>query len=414
MRQLRRLAYLLLLVAVCLSKDSNAQTAKEIKPPQPELNISFERNSVEIGDTILVVLQVQNKSDYKLQNVRLEMDAPSFLHLIGADNLSVPYINLDSLGEYSTLKNNRIFIRILPRARVGEFNIVFTLSFEWGIEKAKYTGHVTTNKPLKIGLFGTDNVIGVPLALAQFIVPGLFFLFILRIFRVMPAKSLETDEKLIVGVLVSLVCVFIVSLFRNSSNAWIRQFDLGNSISVQKLFFLALSGIILGLLVVGGWYIVKRWQEMRRKQLLFLGDEANARLILKALQLNSKYNGKAWQFTCKDGSMYKGSHYFQTEGSYILIGAFRIDSEKLSDVEKVKIKQYVGPGNSIKSKKNILAIIDIIGLEEKGKLTPRDPVKKIVKGVTTGTTSAYHRISKDDFVSSAQVEEPNMELLVLD
>ncbi|MGB8193296.1 MAG: hypothetical protein WCF67_15305 [Chitinophagaceae bacterium] len=381
----------------------------EIKTPQPAVNIFFDRSRIEIGDTVYIVLQLSNNSAFQLSNLQLEMDAPRFLRLISSNGERNTHLNPDSVRNHSILKTSQLAIVASSPGSVGDFNIVLTLSYEWQQNNLKQQGQVLVEKSLKIGFFGTDNVVGIPLAFAQFIVPGLFFLLVLRLLKVMGSKDLETNEKLIAGVLVSVFCVFVVNAI---GRKLVRDFDLGNTISVGKLFFLALTGTILGIITAAGWHWWKSKQEKEKRKLAFSGSEKDAELINKALQLNPAYEGFAWEFMCKDGSVYHGSHYFETPFSYILLAAFLIEAEDLTDADKEAIKKHFNGANIAQNKKDIMAVLEIAGKSATAKVSVRDTVKRVVKGKPLSVGRSF-TINKDEYRSKTNISEAYMKLLVL-
>lgn len=391
------------------ARDNN----KEVKPPQATLAIFFERNSVEIGDSFFVVVQVINQSGYQLSDLQLVMDGPGFVQLNGAQATPNHPIRFGDLSAYSALKRNQLPLIVSSKALVGDFNLVFTLSYQWKADQLVYQSKVTAEKPLKIGLFGTDKVIGVPLAFAQFIVPGLFFLSLLGMFKIPVVQALGAHEKLIMSVLVSVVCLFLVDIIGKKSGwKWTQQLDQGGAISIEKLFLLALSGIVLGLLVLLFYYCYRWWLERQKAKMVFRGDETDIELIQKALQLNPKYEGFPWQFTCKDGTTYMGSHYFETDFSYVLLAAFKIEKETLTPEEKAKIDKHSMEEKLLQTGKHLLAVIAVIDNSSKVKLSVRNPVKKIVvpDPIDVGL---FYTINKDEFRSKQHTSEKNMRLVEL-
>jgi hypothetical protein len=386
---------------------------KEIKPPQPGLTITFERSNVEIGDSILIVVQVSNSSDYNLTDLLLVMDGPGWVSLSDTGKGRAGQIGLDEVLAYSMVARSHILVRVGTSGQVGDFNILFALQYKWKEGNNVHQGQVSVEKPLKIGLFGTDNVIGVPLAFAQFIVPGLFFLFMLRILKVSENKDMAADEKIIVSVIVSVICLFLVDLIgKNVDWEWTKQFNLGSTISVQKLFVLALSGVFLGIVVFLVWAFFRWRRKKQQEKLAFTGQETNAGLVYKALKLNQKYEGFPWQLSAKEGGDFICAHYFETDFSYILVGAFKIDQEKLTDEDKTKIKKHCTGVKIIQTRKHLLAVIKILGGETATLLEVRNPVKKVTESSKTDL-GRFYTLDKSELRSKSNVQEDFMKLIEL-
>lgn len=396
----------------CLGEDGDKK--QEVKPPQPALSIYFERSSVEIGDSVVIVVQVTNPSDIPVSDCQLTMNGPAFLQLSSTEATTGHPIAIGNLPAFSALNDNKLHLVVLPKALVGDFNLVFTLSYHWNAGKNAYQSQVTAEKSLTVGLFGTDKVIGIPLAFAQFIVPGLFFLSLLGLLKVPFFQTAGTHEKLIMSVLISAVCLFIMSFIgRNTGWKWSQQFDRGGTISIEKLFVLALSGIVLGLLVSACWHLYQRWRRQQEAKIAFRGDEPYYELVRKALQLNSAYEGQPWQFTCIDGTVYIGSHYFETAFSYILLGAFKINREEWSKDEQKLLDKYSENGMLIQSGKQLLAVVKLLATKKATQqLFVRNPVKKKVQENLTDV-DAYVTITKEEFRARQHVREQKMQLVEL-
>lgn len=374
-------------------------------PPAPALTISLQSSSLEIGDNSRVTIGLVNNSAYALYDLKLTMAAPEFVRL-GANGA-------DTVASYSSFLKSGLPLKISDHGKVGDFALLFTLTYHWKEGKQDHQGQVSVEKPLKIGLFGTDRVVGVPLAFAQFIVPGLFFLFILRIFGVARDKELGADDKIIVSVLISVTCLFIVDLIAKYSGwAWTKQFDPDAPISVQKLFYLAFSGAVLGLLVTLWWAARKKWLAYERRKLDFTGAETNAGLIYKALKLNSHYFGSAWQFTDKEGTQYTCAHYFELDTSYVLLGSFKLDKENTPADKKEKLEKHAVKGKLIQTRKHLLKVIKIMGGKDSDSFINRNLVKKKTADAAEAKDDGrFYQMGRDEFRSKTKVKANSMELI---
>jgi hypothetical protein len=390
------------------------QAPATLTPPQPTLTVSLESGTVEIGDSVQVAIGLTNNSAYLLSGLRLTMDAPEFVQLGQPGAVATNSISLDSLAAWSAQHRGHLLLKVLSRGQVGNFNLLFNLQFQWRTADGMHTGQATLEKPLVIGLFGSDKVVGVPLAFAQFIVPGLFFLFLLRIFRAGGNQELGADDKIIVSVIISVICLFIVDkLARNTGWAWTKQLDPDGTVSIKKLFFLAVSGAVLGAVWAGGVWGRRFWKKRQAKQLEFTGSETNAGLIYKALQLNRGYEGFAWEFTTKSGDVYRAAHYFITDFNYVLLGAFKVDREKLDADTLKKVQRHSKDGHLVQRRKDLLAVVKILGGEASTRVDTRNLVKRTAGGAETDA-GKFYILNKDEYRSKTNVMAAKMQLIDLE
>jgi len=390
------------------------QASPTLTPPQPALTVSLESGTVEIGDSVRVAIGLTNNSAYPLSGLRLTLDAPEFIQLQPpGDTLTTP-IGPDTVAAWSALHRGSFLLKVLPRGQVGNFNLLFNLQFQWRAADGLHTGQVLLEKPLVIGLFGSDKVVGVPLAFAQFVVPGLFFLFVLRVLGAGGSKELGADDKIIVSVIISVICLFIVDkLARNTGWAWTRQLDPDGTVSIKKLFLLAVSGAVLGGVWAGGvWF--RRYRKKRlAKRLEFTGAETNAGLIYKSLKLNPGYEGFAWEFTTKTGDVYRAAHYFMTEFNYVLLGAFKVDREKPAADTLKRVETHSKDGHLVQRRKDLLAVIEVLGGKDSTGVDTRNLVKRIAGGVETDA-GKFYILNKDEYRSKTNVGAAKMQLLELE
>ena|GEM_PF-6058672 len=403
----------LLFVFLPHSWSQTGRAPEPVTPPQPALTVSLESGSLEIGDSVQVTLGVTNNSAYTLSELRLEMDAPEFIRLSQPGIAAVDSIGLDSLAAWSALHRGHLLLKVLPRGQVGTVNLLFNLRFQWRTKDGIHSGQASLEKPLVIGLFGTDKVVGVPLAFAQFVVPGLFFLFLLRVLGAGGSKELGAEDKIIVSVIISVICLFVVDrLGRNTGWGWTRQLDPDGTVSIKKLFLLALCGAAVGLIWAAGVWGNRYYRKRRIAKLEFTGAETNAGLVYKALKLNPRYEGSAWEFTTKEGDVYRAAHYFMTDFSYVLLGAFKIDRETLDAETKAKVEARSKNGRLSQTRKELLAVIRILGGENSKAVGPRNLVKHTGEGGENDEGKTYI-LNKDEYRSKTQVKVEDMQLIQL-
>lgn len=186
----------LILVLFLLALGGKGEPAKEIAPPAPSLIVSFERQNVRENDCVNVELLVTNPSALELAEVSLDAVGPSFLHWYSGrceakkdregTNFSGPNSSPLSLGNVpaqSPMKQELHF-HSSDTIEVGEYNVLFIVHYGWKTTRGVSRSVISAEKPVKISFLGNESVAGIPLALAGFIVPGLLFLILLKIFRV--------------------------------------------------------------------------------------------------------------------------------------------------------------------------------------------------------------------------------------
>ena len=119
------------------------------------------------------------------------------------------------------------------------YNIPFTVECEWYDGKVSHQSHVTAERTVNIDVLGVNEVMGVPLAFASFIVPGMFFWLVLSLSKRW-CRGLwdETDEKPALSVIASLGAMLMATMVHA---AWGRPldgrgyFDPNGDVSSQKL-----------------------------------------------------------------------------------------------------------------------------------------------------------------------------------
>jgi hypothetical protein len=172
-----------------------------------------------------------------------------------------------------------------------------------------------------MSLLGTDNIAGVPLALAGLIVPGLLFWVVVGWFRVPWAKS-ELGEITLYSIPISLL--FMVA------GRWAPAMDVGSGIGVVKLGCLALGGAVLGG-IVGLVDYMRRRAKQEAEDALVIADSDDMPELIGKLAARHRYAGpKTMQVTLKDGRQYAGSWAVRDGGYTYLFGAFYIDSSLVS------------------------------------------------------------------------------------
>ncbi|MEK6285106.1 MAG: hypothetical protein AABO57_05140 [Acidobacteriota bacterium] len=309
-----------------------------------------------------VEIWFSNDSQQAFSEVELHIAGPDFLEW--RDNscdgppLSRPFGTI--VTPNSTL-NRTLCVRTGPRIKVGNYNILFTLEFKWEANNVGRASYVVSEKPLNVSLFGSDSVAGVPLGLAGFIVPGLFFWLAVSVWKVPWSVGLALGEKLIYSVLVSigfmvsatLVSYLLVSVGIVRGGGWVNYIDVSTGISVVKLLALAIVGAVLGSFVGGINHFLRQRSEKAKR--IEFGDDTQTKLD-KLLVLNPDYRQlmklnpgflPRTVVRMKSGEQYIGSLSAMTAGTRWLFGWFEIDLVGQPRDVIDKVQKYKKSGNQL-------------------------------------------------------------------
>ncbi len=318
---------------------ASAANPTDPQPVKPSVSVSFSRQVIRENGSTEVELWMTNDSDHQLFNVEMHVAGADFLqwHEDSCEGkVFTQSIGLGSIDAHSSLRRH-FCVTTTSEIKVGEFNTLFTFQYQWQTDKGLFNSVVTLEKSIKSNIFGSDNVAGIPLAFAGFVVPGLFFWFVIHFFRAPWNVGVALGDKLIYSVLVS-ICIVGVG-------QWITPIDVSDGISLDKLIRLAGVGALLGVVAGGTDYSIRgaRRRRVAAREIAFGDDE---QIILgKLLQLNPEIKpGQAFEVRLKQGELYKGSMFFRTATVTYLVGWFKISLKGLSPqiVEKMKRLQQRG------------------------------------------------------------------------
>ena len=330
--------------------------------PKLSLFMYLEHETIRENDPMHIVIWILNESSQNLTDIKLYVAAPVFLHWYQDESSLIDSCNgpeirfplrVDSMSAHSTL--NYKFCAKFTSGRVGTFKLLSTVQYRWITDKRQGQSYATSEeKSFSIDIFGTDEVLGIPLAFAGFVVPGLFLWFTLHTFRVPFSLNLPSDEKLIFSVVTS-VCLMGLPLLIRSFFDWeLKYLDMSSEISAIKLVALAVIGIVFGLLV-GGGYRLLLWLKMRaeREKLISPNDDY-VRFLIAILKLNPNYIGVPIRIKDSEGNQYVGSHFAETTGSIdvYLVGSFQIKAQELKAI--IDIGNFLDQKNNLKQDRTVL------------------------------------------------------------
>lgn len=345
---MRRFLPFLFLLVFCLPSAAVCQRPSPSPlppPPKPNIAITFERQAIKESDAIQARVWFSNEWDQTLSNVTLHIDSPTFLTW-----------NADTCGKWSAkgfeggLVDNVVNlnsvapneVRVVPLCMksgsgivVGDFNVSFTFEYSWPGKNNASRSFVMSEKTLKANLFGSDSVAGVPIALAAFIVPGLFFWLVIGLLKLPWSVGPALGDKVVYSVIASLGLLGAVNFLRP---------DPSGTISLQKLFVFALAGCIAGVSVGGAdvlrRWLVSKWREARAKtdkeRAAKLKEELDPKLndspavlLGKLLKLHPNLQKPRALVRLGDNTQYQGTLMAETDEVTALVGSFRVSRSKI-------------------------------------------------------------------------------------
>jgi hypothetical protein len=367
--------------------------------PKPAVFVNFEEGIIRENETVQGTVWLSNDSEIDLADLKLHINAPEYLGWYetscGGEKLSLP-ISLGDLAAHTTLKKS-LCLQLEPGFDVGTLNLLFIIDYGWMQASSLQKSIVTVEKTMKIDVFGADSLLGIPLAFASFLIPGLFFLLTLQIlFKVPFSLNLKADERLIFSVLLSIVIMAASLWIKNSFRwSWIQILDVSQQISITKLMALATAGVFFGTLVGLIYLLYKLYQRNLENQNIIRPTDPMAQVVEKTLQLNRSYNGNRVIVQLKNGEEYIGSHYAKGNGTLYLLGEFQIDMEKLDQETIQKIRKSMdAKGNLKQDRASLLRVLKV--LPSDASIDVRGQVKQKIQLEEKYTDKAYEAWREDE------------------
>jgi hypothetical protein len=244
------------------------------------------------------------------------------------------------------------------------------------------------------------------------IVPGLFFWFTLSLFRPPPKLEVPLGDRLIYSVIISVVCLMIAGCLGYFFHGpWINYFDISASLSIPKLFALALAGSVpgafIGLLCVGS-RMLKRSKEQER--LITPNDDLTI-LIEKILLLNPNYRGIPVSVRLKDNSEFVGAHWARTTDATFLVGSFEVKQEDLSADLNNQIRPHLKNAQINQEGSDILHVVKAIKASNSALITQSSPVEQLRNNERNETGKNYLRWANDEISGITRDSRKNLPLL---
>lgn len=367
--------------------------------PKPAVFINFGDGTIRENETVQATVWLSNDSETDLVDLKLHIDAPDYVNWYETscegEKLSLP-LPLGDLAAHTTL-NKSICLQLGPGFDVGTLNLLFIIDYGWMQESSLQKSIVTVEKTMKIDVFGADSLLGIPLAFASFLIPGLFFLLTLQIlFKVPFSLNLKADERLIFSVLLSILIMAVSLWIKNSFRwSWIQILDVSQQISINKLMALATAGVFFGTLVGLIYLLYKLYQRNLENQNIIRPTDPLAQVVEKTLQLNKSYNGNRVIVQLKNEEEYIGSHYAKGNGTLYLLGEFQIDREKLEQETLQRIRKSMdAQGNLKQDRASLLRVLK--ALPPDASIDVRGQVKQKIQLEEKYTDKNYEAWREDE------------------
>lgn len=411
---------LLMTVWVWSSALQTAAQTEQAKPPaelpKPSMLVSFERPSLRENDSVWVEILIANGSEYELTNLDLRVAGPAHFNW-HADSCAGAKLEtglpLGAVQARSTLAR-RLCLKTDSEISVGEFNVLFVLQYQLQMGDRTATSFVTAEKTVKANLFGSESIAGVPLALAGFIVPGLIFWLIVGWFKAPWGVGLPLSDKMIYSVLVSLLFIALGSQLNFLNN----YLNIGNGISVAKLFWLAVTGCFFGVVIGGFDYLRRKAQQKRAdERQINVGDD-DSTLLRKLLTLYPNAQHPRATIRLKNGAAYLGSLASRTvkvtvgtperEIIYSMVGWFKLDLQQgLAGVSQ-EIKDEI---TALNDEGKFVKLLEAAGRYKiiEHILVSNDAIQEIKEDDILESTGWPSRQWKDDEVSGLEISEEEEE-----
>lgn len=415
---------LLSLFLALVAYNKGSAQSKEETLLKPTMLVSLENQRLRENESLTVTVLISNESKYELFNTELIVDAPDFLNWHEKEcNEAVitREIKIGTILPNSVIKRRFcVEINSWNKSKVGDFNILFTLNYSAQFENKTLNSFITSEKAIKVDVFGTDSIAGVPLAFAVFIVPGMFFWLVLRLWKIPFSLTLGAEEKLTLSVVFSIICLALATLLNYLIPSpqfplkWIKYFDTSSEISIPKLLALAVTGFILGMICGIAYFLIQKHLQNRRreeeKSKLITTNDDEYSIVKKILLLNPDYMGMPIKVRIKDQGEFIGAHYAETVDDFYLVCSFQVETQQLPNELQKKLESYKNrlPQNT----ENINSVLELIGTENKKDVKMSNPIKQ-PSGINPNLTEHFYKWKKENVISYTRNVSENLPLLIL-
>ena len=338
----KKASYIILSFFLLITASIFAQTTDST--PKPSVTVWLNKQTLRENDCVTIQVWLKNENNIKIDKAELNLSLPEQLKksaqgckLSGenpADNavIALNVINAQNDTKAENVLFREIYVKSDSNITVGDYNLLFNVTYWWTDKKQSKYSLIAVEKPVKVNFLGSDAVAGVPLGLAGFIVPGLFFWLILNLFGVSWAKDKGLGDKLIYSVLVSFLLIGIASLlYKIFPIEFFRSLDISNGISLERMLRLAFAGAVAGI-IVSGIELVKAKLKQRREAQIIVGNLPDKEKIKRFLKESPEFNPgflKRLMRQKTDLPEYKFGKVVKTKSEDVYTGAIGEKGEKL-------------------------------------------------------------------------------------
>ncbi len=417
------LCLVLVTMGLCLTQvAAAAQNSTPAAPADPKIVIviSLQQSTLRITEQVHGVLEISNQADTAADDSSFRAILPDFLVMhVGSCNSPaqdiVGALILGNLPAHSVKTQPFCITLDNSKARSGSFNVLFEVTYSWGTK----TDMVTAEKALGVDLIGSQTILGLPLAFAGFILPGLMLLIALRWFKAPWAVGLSGEDRLIYSVLLSLLLLGPFAWLGSQAGApgWAQFLNFSQEVTIERLGAYVLIGLVFGAVIGAVYQRIKQEQARQLAALKPTINDDNKTLIQKALLLNRDYHGGIVSFRNKQkGSEYIGAHFAEMDGKLYIFSEFRLNADQLDTGINAKLRNIIGTATDFgKNRSLILRVLDAIQKPAESLIQVSNPVMeygadKIAMPVNPDL--AFVELDRADY--SAPMLERNDENVLLD
>lgn len=350
-------------ISLLFLQPSDVKAQDTPKKPILTLTISLRQDILRVNQTIPVSVVITNPSDEVVSNVDLSVTLASSISIYDetcTTKLSSPVLKQEKLAGNTVEKRAYCLKMNTDDAYSGKYNTLFILNYTWNNNPAV----VTIEKTVEVDLIGDSKIVGVPLTLAGFFLPGMVLLAILKMFKIPMVEKLDANLNLVVAVVISSILVGPLSFWANkaATTSWLQIFNLNKQVNFQRIAAFILLGAVIGV-IIGLLYL--RSQSKKK----IASNEQPYNLIEKSLNLNKDYSGKQVIFENKGDKIQTfGAHFVDNGTHYQILPEFCLIIDPDTDhSDHNEICQYYDKNDSDDNKlgRNAKKIRDLLAKMDK-------------------------------------------------
>lgn len=412
--------FILLLASFFIFAKAGQAQAEEV--PKIKMVVSLQQKTIRLNDQVPAIIVIANQSKIQIDSSQLNIYGPGFL-LIHRETCrnpaeSVSQFDMGALAAHASKSQILCFSLDPANARSGAFNVLLSLSYSW----AGQQDLVTEEKEVAVDLIGSETILGIPLAFAGFVLPGMMLLITLNWFKVSWSKDLTGENRFLYGILISLAMLGPLSWLAVQPRAptWLRLFNFFEKVTIESLIAYVVLGFALGALISGFYHL--RQKQLNKEKTILSSDEIPD-LIRKSLGLNPAYKGgQVTIINRKDHSKIVGSHFVVTDSNFYIFPEFRLYLDQLDPTKRDEIAGIIRDSGNTSGqigpyRDQILSVVKKVKKQVPGLFVIAQPV---VEYNDDGTFKAsydsqnYLMVMKEDYSVSGITDDSQTYLLEME